>query len=140
MSALLWIPDSVWQPLLFGALLVGGYGLCLYLFVTLKCEIGALRRGRAEQLQRVEAMEAALEPIRAAVETLGADLRDVERQTGMLVAPAPTRSGLNLSKRTQVLRMHRSGQDSAGIAAALALPRAEVELLIKVHRIVVEQI
>jgi hypothetical protein len=36
--------------------------------------------------------------------------------------------------------MHRGGQDSAGIAAALALPRAEVELLIKVHRIVVDQI
>jgi hypothetical protein len=36
--------------------------------------------------------------------------------------------------------MHRAGQDSAGIAAALALPRSEVELLIKVHRIVVDQI
>lgn len=140
MSALVWISGGVWPPLILGALLVGGCGLCLYLFVTLKCEIGVLRRGRAEQLQRMEAMEAALAQARGAVETLGSDLRDVERQTGMLVAPAPARSGLNLSKRTQVLRMHRSGQDSAGIAAALALPRAEVELLIKVHRIVVEQI
>jgi hypothetical protein len=36
--------------------------------------------------------------------------------------------------------MHRAGQDVDGIAASLALPRAEVELLIKVHRIVVEQL
>ena len=58
----------------------------------------------------------------------------------MLVAPVPARSGINLSKRTQVLRMHRTGRDSAAIAAELALPRSEVELLIKVHRIVLEHI
>ena len=73
-------------------------------------------------------------------QSLESDLRAVERQTGMLVAPAPARSGLNLSKRTHVLRMHRAGQDNTAIAAALALPRAEVDLLIKVHRIVVEQL
>ena len=58
----------------------------------------------------------------------------------MLVAPPASRSGLNLSKRTQVLRLHRNGQSSAGIAETLALPRAEVDLLIKVHQIVVDQI
>jgi DNA-binding NarL/FixJ family response regulator len=68
------------------------------------------------------------------------DLREVERQTGMLVAPAPARSGLNLSERTQVLRLHRSGQDSSEIAASLGLPRGEVDLLIKVHNMALEQI
>jgi DNA-binding NarL/FixJ family response regulator len=128
------------QPLVFYVLLAAGFGLCLYLFVTLKAEIRGLLRRSLQERQQVEALETALGDARLAVQSLETDLRAVERQTGMLVAPAPARSGLNLSKRTHVLRMHRAGQDGAGIAAALALPRSEVELLIKVHRIVMEQI
>jgi hypothetical protein len=135
-----WNPEFMLQPLVFYVLLAAGFGLCLYLFVTLKAEIRGLLRRCLEQRQQVQALESALGDARLAVQSLETDLRAVERQTGMLVAPAPARSGLNLSKRTHVLRMHRAGQDSAGIAAALALPRSEVELLIKVHRIVVEQI
>jgi hypothetical protein len=47
---------------------------------------------------------------------------------------------LNLSKRTQVLRLHRAGEGSAAIATSLGLPRGEVDLLIKVHGMVLEQI
>jgi hypothetical protein len=143
MSAFLWIawnPEFMLQPLVFYVLLAAGFGLCLYLFVTLKTEIRGLLRRSLQERQQVEALETALGDARLAVQSLETDLRAVERQTGMLVAPAPARSGLNLSKRTHVLRMHRAGQDGAGIAAALALPRSEVELLIKVHRIVMEQI
>ena len=135
-----WNPEFMLQPLVFYVLLAAGFGLCLYLFVTLKAEIRGLLRRCLEQRQQVQALESALGDARLAVQSLETDLRAVERQTGMLVAPAPARSGLNLSKRTHVLRMHRAGQDSAGIAAAMALPRSEVELLIKVHRIVMEQI
>ncbi|MGC9948522.1 MAG: hypothetical protein ABSF64_19310 [Bryobacteraceae bacterium] len=128
------------QPLVIYVLLAAGFGLCLYLFVSLKAEIRGLLRRCLEDRRQAKVLESALGDARLAVQALETDLRAVERQTGMLVAPAPARSGLNLSKRTQVLRMHRAGQDSAGIAATLALPRSEVELLIKVHRIVVEQI
>lgn len=133
-------PESVLQPVVFCALLAAGLGLCLYLFLTLKREIHGLIRRRQDEQQRVQTLESALGQAGLAIQALEADLRNVERQTGMLVPPVPARSGLNLSKRTQVLRLHRHGQDSAGIAAALALPRAEVELLIKIHRIVVQQI
>lgn len=136
MSAWTWIL----HPLVCYVLLVAGLGLGAYLFVTLKAEIRALAQRRAEDRRQVATLEKALDEARRAARELENDLREVERQTGMLVAPAPVRSGLNLSKRTQVLRLHRAGQDSTGIAAALALPRAEVELLIKVHRIVVEQL
>jgi hypothetical protein len=140
LQRIFWNPEYMLQPLVFCVLLAAGLGLCVYLFVTLKAEIhGLLRRG-LEQRQQVQALESGLGEARLAVHSLETDLRDVERQTGMLVAPAPAPSGLNLSKRTHVLRMHRAGRDSAGIAAALALPRSEVELLIKVHRMVVEQI
>ena len=68
------------------------------------------------------------------------DVREVQEQTGMLVAPAPTTSGLNLTKRGQVLQMHRRGQPPEQIAASLGLPLTEVHLLIKVHQIVLEQL
>jgi DNA-binding NarL/FixJ family response regulator len=128
------------NPLAYYALLAVGLSLSLYLFVTLKSELRSIARRHQEGQQQVLALQAALGEARAAAQSLETDLREVERQTGMLVAPQPARSGLNLSKRTQVLRMHRSGHDNAGIAAALALPRAEVDLLIKVHRLVLDQI
>jgi hypothetical protein len=46
--------------------------------------------------------------------------------------PAPL-DGLNLTKRAQVLRMHRRGESLATISAALQSPRNEIELLVKVH-------
>jgi hypothetical protein len=128
------------QPLCAYSLLAVGLSLGLYLFVTLKWELRTLQRRQQESQQQVLALEAALGEARAAAAGLETDVREIASQTGMLVAPQPTPSGLNLTKRTQVLRMHRAGQDSAGIAAALTLPRAEVDLLIKVHRLVVEQI
>jgi len=136
MNALTWIV----QPLVCYILLAVSLGLVLYLFVTLKAEIRRAERRSLADRQQVAELQEALGETRLAVATLETDLREVERQTGMLVAPEPARSGLNLSKRTQVLRMQRTGQDSAGIATALALPRAEVELLLKVHRMIVERI
>ncbi len=135
-----WNPECMVQPLCSCILLVAGIGLCLFLFVTLKAEIRGLLRRYQQERKQVQDLESALNDARLAMQRLETDLRAVERQTGMLVAPAPARSGLNLSKRTHVLRMHRAGQDGATIATALALPRSEVELLIKVHRIVVAQI
>jgi hypothetical protein len=128
------------QPLISYVLLATGLALCLYLFVTLKGEIRGLSRACSAQRQQVQGLEGNFAETRLALAALETDLRAVECQTGMLVAPVPARSGLNLSKRTQVLRMHRTGHDSAAIAAELALPRSEVELLIRVHRIVLEHI
>jgi hypothetical protein len=49
--------------------------------------------------------------------------------------PAPLRAGLNLNKRVHAMRMLRRGEDISHIAAALGVPRKEVELLIRVHSI-----
>jgi hypothetical protein len=53
-----------------------------------------------------------------------------------VVGNATIRSGMNLNKRTQALRQYRLGQPSGEIAKTLDMPRAEVDLLLKVHRIV----
>jgi hypothetical protein len=39
--------------------------------------------------------------------------------------------GMNLTKRVQILRSHRRGENSAQIAATLGVPRAEVDLVVK---------
>jgi hypothetical protein len=45
-------------------------------------------------------------------------------------------SGLNTTLRSKVLKMHRMGQSMDHIADSLHVPKGEVDLLVKVHRIV----
>lgn len=113
-----------------------GLVLCLYLFFSLKREarVAQLRAGAAEN-----ALEGSMVRLRETLEEVKANLRDVERHAGMLVAPAAAPSGLNLSKRRQALRMYRRGESAERIAASLALPRREVDLLVKVQQLLVNQ-
>jgi len=132
--------EWIFHPAVQYGLLGLGLGFCLYLFLTLKCEIRRLeKRNRAGEKAAAEAAEAAA-AVRVALDGIRAELREMQEQTGMLVAPAPAKSGLNLSKRGQVLQMHRRGQAPQQIAASLGLPLTEIDLLIKVHQIVLEQI
>jgi hypothetical protein len=64
---------------------------------------------------------------------------EVSRQPAE-AAPALARTALNLNKRAQVLRMHRRGDPPERIASVLEVPRQEVDLLIKVHRIIISQL
>ena len=129
--------DWIAHPVLHYALLTAGLCLCLYLFTTLKLE---MRAAATRRLAKESALAGALSALREELDELRPRLRDLEEQTGMLVPPAPTRSGLNLSKRGQVLQMHRRGQSPEQISASLGLPVSEIDLLIKVHQIVLDQV
>lgn len=96
-----------------------GLVLSVYLFVTLKME---LRRSARRQQERLAALAAR-----------GAGTA-AEREPVYIPVSAPP--GFNLQRRAHALRLLRRGQDAAHIAAALAIPRAEVELLIRVERLV----
>lgn len=50
--------------------------------------------------------------------------------------PAATGNGINNTLRSKVLKMHRLGQSPDRIAGALRVPKGEVDLLVKVHSIV----
>lgn len=50
------------------------------------------------------------------------------------VIGTPIRSGFNLTHRANAMRLLRRGEDVSHIAAALGVPRKEVELLIRVQR------
>jgi hypothetical protein len=115
-------------------LLLAGVGLSLiYLF----CARSHLR---ARAAVPAVVSNAAIEVLQQRLESLEAEVREICRQAPAGPGPPPPRAGLNLQKRSHALRMHRRGEGSAGIAAALDLPLQEVELLIKVHRIVLKNL
>lgn len=94
------------------------------------------RRVRARQA----GLEAALQSTQQGMDGLAAEVRDLQRQPAAAAMPALPRACLNLSTRSQALRMHRRGDAPPQIAAALEVPLQEIELLLKVHRIVLENL
>ncbi|MGB6941082.1 MAG: hypothetical protein WBE37_01630 [Bryobacteraceae bacterium] len=104
--------------------------LCLFFFLCLEHEMRIMKlRWKRRQM----AQESATVDLKAQVAELSARVLDTEERTGVLVAPVPPRSGLNLNKRSQVIRMSRRGEQADKIAASLNLPQREVELLLKVY-------
>jgi hypothetical protein len=81
--------------------------------------------------------DASIRELRQAMDGLAEHLRDLPQQPAVEATPLCPQPGLNLTKRSQALRMHRKGEPPDRIAKALALPLQEVDLLIKVHRIVI---
>jgi hypothetical protein len=101
-----------------------GLTATLFLFLSLKREI---QIGARKQRKRFETIEKRL---------LEASVSAPEREPEI---PLPAlRSGFNLNKRVHATRMLRRGEDLAHIAAALGVPRKEVELLIRVQGIVTQ--
>ena len=107
-----------------------GLALCLFLFATLKRD---LRAGESRSSKKLVALEA---DWKAKMESLDERWKELSQVSSLLAPPPPLRSGLNLNKRSQALERHRRGETPPEIAAALALPQNEVELLVKVQRIV----
>lgn len=129
------VVEKILLPLGYYLLLVVGLALCLYLFVLLKCEI---RKLETRWTRRHQALEETIRKMQADIEDARTRLREAEERAGVLVPPVPPRSGLNLNKRTQALRMFARGSSPEQIAAALTLPENEVQLLLKVQRVLTE--
>ena len=96
----------------------------------------AAERGRERQAQE----QAGLDGLRGTVDALSAQLHDLQQSNPAGATATAPRAGLNLSKRSQALRMHRRGDPPGQIASDLDIPLQEVELLIKVHKIVISNI
>jgi hypothetical protein len=98
--------------------------------------------GDAEQRAKAgqERCESVLESLRESQNLLAAELREIRDQPSVTMASTSPKPGLNLTKRSQALRMHRRGDPPDRIATALDIPLQEVDLLLKVHRIVISNI
>jgi hypothetical protein len=79
--------------------------------------------------------DGAIDSLRETVAGLMSQIEELQRHAAGV--PALPKPGLNLSKRSQVLRMHRRGEPPEQIAAELGVPSQEVDLLLKIHRIVI---
>ncbi len=107
-------------------LVLAGVCLCLWLFVLLKRETRAVA---LECTERHQSLRGAVEDLRKQWDQARSELAAGRGSAGL----PPLR--LDLTRRAHVLRLHRSGQSAAQIASVLALPRGEVELLIKIHQL-----
>jgi hypothetical protein len=118
---------------LSGLVLAGLAASLLAVFWMQRAVRAAAQRAEAA---RVES-EAAIEGIRNELEACARQLRELRQdppKTALGSLPGP---GLNVSRRSQALRMHRRGDTPEQVASTLGVPLQEIELLLKVHRIVV---
>lgn len=118
------------SPLTAYATVLVVLSVCLALFVSSKMEIARLRSQNAPAGEPEAANIAALAE---EVTRLNQSVRSLEASTAQV--PLPTGSGINWTKRTQVIKMYTRGEAVATISAALQMPSSEVELMLKVHRI-----
>lgn len=121
------------------ALLVGfalaAFGMSVFLLLRAHSLLQAADTG----VRSKDAAEgASMAELRAGLETLAREVREMERRPDF--AADNNRAGMNITRRTQVLRLHKRGESIQAITAALGLRRHEVELLVKIHGIAMTEI
>ena len=118
---------------------LGGLSLLTLLALVFASTALCLVRTAAKAARKEQAgdndLASALQTLRSDLESLASEIR--ETQPAPALFGAPPRNGLNLAKRSQALRLNRHGSSAAQIASALEIPLQEVELLLKVDRIVI---
>jgi hypothetical protein len=116
--------DWILNPLAQYGMLAAGLIACLVLFAAVKLEmcieLQTAKQSRDALAAQVQELESALGHIRQSV-------TEIEEQ------PRAVSPGLNLTRRTQALRMHRRGESAQTIAAALSAPPNEIQLLLKLQ-------
>jgi hypothetical protein len=120
-------------PLAPYALLAAGCVFAIFFLLTFEKEIRGLKSRLAG---RQAGDNASARYLKLQLSELAERLRDAEERAGIPIAQSSPKASLNLNKRTQVLRMSRRGERTENIAASLSLPRREVELLLKIHALV----
>ncbi len=128
------------QPLIISiailcGLVLGGLALTFFALARTKALARAMEARSGAQCARADA---AIDSMQRTVDSLASQVAELQRQAATV--PAFPKSGFNLSKRSQALRMHRRGEAPEQIATALDVPLQEVDLLLKVHRIVITNI
>jgi hypothetical protein len=112
--------------------LAGGFGACIYLFVS----IGVRQTAQERRLKAdLKGVREALEELRRKAATA-----DAEMDERIALQAAPPEESVNVAKRAQAIRMHRRGEAPEAISSALRLPQSEVDLMLKVQKIVMESL
>jgi hypothetical protein len=114
-------------------LLAGNTVLLLALFFGINQRVRKLRDhfNKSDATRETEASR-----ISSAISELTSRMTTFEKEETQGGSAASGASGLNSTLRGKVLKMHRLGQPTDRIAEVLRVPRGEVDLLVKVHAIV----
>jgi hypothetical protein len=114
--------------------------LSLVGLVAITLRLGKLSREVAVQRKKeTDPLTSIVAGLKWEVTSLADRLALLESEARESTAAVAIRSGMNLSKRTQALRQYRLGQPPEEIARTLDMPKTEVNLLLKVHRIISQQ-
>ena len=81
-------------------------------------------------------VDAEITRVSNAANEMSGRLVKLEKEVSGLKNSEPGAAALNAALRAQMLKMYRLGQPADRIAVALRVPRSEVDLLVKVHGIV----
>ena len=114
---------------------LGGVALSIVAIVHAKSSMRYFDRRSSITQAR---LSAELESAKEKVNELAGEVCQMRGQTPQ--TPTFPRPGFNLTTRSQALRMYRRGDGPDRIAAALQVPLQEVELLLKVHQIVLKNL
>lgn len=117
--------DWILSPITQYSFLIVTLVACLTLFLSLKVELAVALRTFADSRDQAEASAA----------TLAAELATLRQAKECDEAATFTGQELTLTRRAQAVRMQRRGESPSTIAAALRLPRNEIDLLLKVQRL-----
>jgi len=132
------------HPLILYGLVALALGLTLLLFLAVKQEIRRVdRRFRAAEKDwgvKKDSARDVLDALRKVVEELQSSIAETDKKVALLNPAVPVARGMNLNKRSEALRMARRGAQPEEISASLRLPRNEVILLLKIHRIVLKSL
>ncbi len=118
-------------------LILGSTALCVFTVYRAYSMLSELKQSPARIPPQTDSE---VQSLRETVEALAAQLHDLQNHPPVALAPALPKPGINLNKRSHALRLFRRGEAPERIAAALELPRQEVDLLLKVHRIVISNL
>ena len=99
-----------------------GLTASLVLFLTCKREIQVAARRQGRKIEELETR----------VQVLQTRQEDAPRDS---IPTYASRAAFNFHQRTQALRLLRRDEDVGHVAAALGVPRAEIELLVRIQEI-----
>ena len=91
------------------------------------------REGRATSASSVEELSTGLEAANHELEKLSRRIYEVEQRYTPAAEYTSEAASVNLTRRGQVIQLHRRGKEPPAIASALKVSQGEVKLIIKIH-------
>lgn len=119
---------------------VANLALVLGILFTLNQRVRELRASASKQEKTLRAettrLSAEITDLKGHILELEQSGNSIASNTAASGLPAASGNSVNNTLRSKVLKLHRLGQSPDRIAGSLHVPRGEVDLLVKVHRIV----